>query len=428
MFSRSFAAALVLTFTACGPQNAEVTGEGDDLIEGDASLTTTEVKVATTGMTVWLKPYVTKTVRSGQTVWILKGRASVTLDSAMSFVPDDGFCQTNLLSARTFEIVINPGSEANTLLSGLPLFVNLIQPGPKQAILKFVLEPRFVDATGSSKVWLNTEIKPIYVAATGLTYRGKVRANGTTKATVGGAPATVLQLTGTTDEWNVDVGFDQLSNGALTTGATFTLDVAGTQYTKKAAIAFGVKELDLQRTDDAYNTWPSAGCSAATQACMNAAGADAYDYEACGAYRPTSRCNIPSSIPQIGASPDDRTVLDATLAQINAALPATKQVKVIGFWIQNAVGGGRPSLAQAVKAWQQAEQTPTTIDGERTASQVNPDLDLYAARTLVPAIQKTVLQQSFKAMRLKSAHATWDLLYFSTAARVMVIQLVDTTN
>lgn len=421
-FRPLFLAAL-LTFTACGPQLTEVEG-ADETLEGADGLTTTEVKIATTGMTVWLKPYVTKTVRDGQTLWILKGRASVNLESMMSYVPDDAFCTTNLLTARTFEIVIQPGSEANTLLSGLPLFVNLVQAGPKQATLKFILEPRFVDATGASSLWVNTALKPIYVSNQGLTYRGKVRASGAPAVKIGGVPATVTKRTDAADEYNVDVGFDQLSSGALGSGSTFTLGTA----TKQAGIAYAVAGLDLQRTADAYATWPSAKCTATTQACMNTLGATAYDYEACGNYRNTQRCNIPSSLPQLGMSPDDRTVLDTALAQINATLPANKSVKVTGFYVQSLGGDGKPQLAQVVRAWQQIEQTPTVLAGEVTPGQVNTDLDGWSARPVVPAIQKVVWQQSFKAQRLTSAHTTWHLLYFSTAARAMVIQLVDTTN
>lgn len=432
MFSRSFFATAAFALCACGPQTVDIT-DGEDTLAGDElELTTTELKVATTGMTVWLRPYAVKGTRDSQTYWILRGRASVNLDHAYSFVPDDIFCTTTVLTARTFEIACHPAHEANSLLSGLPLFVNLVQPittagvAPKQASLKFVLEPRFVDVTGSSKLWLNTEIKPIYVSGVGLTYRGKISATGAVSSLIGGAPAKLTRRAGTND-YNVDVGFDQLANGALTTGAEFTLDLEGVPYTKKASIAYGVKELDLQRTPDAYVTWPSITCASPVQACLNAAPLDIYDYESCGSYRQVSRCNIPSNLPQIGMSPDDRTALDAALVQINATLPANKKVKVTGYWVQNATGGGRPTIAQAVRAWQQVEQGVTTNEGERTAGQVNIDLDAYGARSVVPAIQKVVFQQSFKAMRLKSPQTTWEVLYFSTAARLMVIQLIDTS-
>jgi hypothetical protein len=312
MFSRSLvASAVAVVLSACGPQTAEV-GDTDGDVSADESfaLSTTELKVATTGITVWLRPYAVKAERDGQTFWVLRGRTSVNLDHAMSFVPDDPFCATTVLSARTFEIACHGASETNSLLSGLPLFVNLVQPGPKQATLKFVLEPRFVDATGSTRVWLNTELKPIYVSGVGLTYRGKLRATGAVAGVVGGTAAKLTRR-GTTNEMNVDVSFEQVAAAAAGSGAQFTLDLEGVPYTKKAMVAFGVKELDLQRTPDAYETWPSLFCSSAVQACLNAAGGDAYDYEACGSYRQVTRCNIPSTLPQIGLSTDDRSLLDA---------------------------------------------------------------------------------------------------------------------
>ena len=414
------AAALVLFATACGP--SDLTETADETVTDDGlALTTTELKVATAGITVWLRPYAVKAVRNARTVWILRGRTSVNLESAFSYVPDDAFCQTNVLSARTFEIVIavDSSSETNTLLSGLPLFVRLVQPGAKESTLKFVLEPRFVDPTGTTKIWLNTELKPIFVAGVGLTYRGKLRATGAVAGVVGGAAARLSKRAGSED-FNVDVGYDQLSTAALGSGAQFTLDLDGAPYTKRAAVAFGVNDLDLQRTPDAYQTWPSLTCTAAVQACLNTAA----DYEACGSYRQVTRCNIPSNLPQLGLSPDDRTQLDAALAQINAPLPANKHVTVTGFYVQ-AIGSAHPALTQAVKAWQQMEQTPTTLDGERTAGQLNLELDGYAARAVVPAIQKTVLQQSFKVMRLTSPKTTWELLYFTSAGRLIVVQLVD---
>ena len=49
--------------------------------------------------------------------------------------------------------------------------------------------------------------------------------------------------------------------GALSGGAVFTHDLEGNPYVKKASIAFGVSGLELQRTDDAYQTWPSPTCT-----------------------------------------------------------------------------------------------------------------------------------------------------------------------
>ena len=50
-------------------------------------------------------------------------------------------------------------------------------------------------------------------------------------------------------------------------------------------------------------------------------------------------------------------------------------------------------------------------------------LDPYAARSLVPAIQQTVYQQSFKAARLSNGTNAYEVLYFTGAARFVVIKL-----
>lgn len=409
----------ILFLAACG---AGLTTEEDVLDSDGADLSTAELKAATTGMTVWLKPTFVKQTRAARDLWVLKGRTSVNLEGAMAFVPDDAFCQTNVLTARTFEVVCDPRGELNSLLSGLPLFVSLRQTTGTSAVARFVVSPSFQDLTGTTKVWVTQEIKPISVAEVGLTYRGKVSVAGAMGVTVGGAPVSLARR-GTSNELNVDLSFEQLMAGAMSGGAVFTHDLEGVPYVKKANIAFGVSGLELQRTDDAYQTWPSPTCTAAVQQCLNAAGAAAYDFEACGAYRQVQRCNIPSNLPQLRWSPDARQpILDAQNA-INATLPGNKQVTSFGFSCELIGTGAKASLAQVVAAWQKMEATATVSEGDRTAGQVNTDLDSHGARSLVPAVQKVVLQQSFKAHRLSSDTANYELLYFAGAHRVEVVRL-----
>lgn len=427
---RTFRLAVVpalLLLAGCGVQQAELEAgdfQLDGSAEGESALATTEIKAATTGITVWMRPYATREVREQQTFFVLRGRASVNLDNAFSYVPDDGFCQSRTLTARTFEIACESASETNSLLSGLPLFVRLDQPGGKSATLKFELQPRFVDASGSSKLWLSTAIKPIYVPEVGLTYRGKLSASSGAITGVVGAQSAKLSLRGTSNDYNVDVSFEALRSAAYLSGATFTLDAEGTRYTKKAAVAFGVGALELARTDDAYQTWPSVSCTSAVQSCLNTAGAAASDYEACGSYRQVSRCNIPSSLPQLGASPDDLSRITAALADINASRP-NAPVTVASFYVQ-AYSSAKPSISQVIKAWQRQDTAAagaTVTVAEQTPGQVNTALDPYQARSLVPAIQQTVYQSSFKASRLMAGTVAYEVLYFPTAARFTVIRL-----
>lgn len=405
---------LVVLLGACGP---ELTSEEDTLDTTGADLSAAELKVATTGITLWLKPTFVKQNRDGRDFWILKGRTSVNLEGAMAFVPDDAFCTTTVLTARTFELQCDPRGEANTLMSGLPLFVSLRQTNGTNATAHFVVVPRFVDLKGASSIWVTEDLKPIYVANTGLMYRGKVSASGAVTATLNGVAAPLAKRSGT--ELNLDVTFDALMAGALGSGAVFTL---GTE-TKTAGITLAVTQLELKRTDDAYATWPTPfSCSVQAQACLNAS-PTAADFEACGTYRQVSRCNIPSNLPKLGNSPDERSKIVNALATINAALPAERQVTSNGFYVENPYGGAKPSIAQVVQAWQKMEMTVTVSEGELTAGQVNTDLDVLKAKAIVPAIQGTVLQQSFKAVRLVSQTAKYELLYFSGAARVEVVRL-----
>lgn len=407
----------VLLLVACGVQEAAIGATEADVSADDASeLTNPELKVATTGITVWLRSYAVREVREGLNVIVLRGRASVNLENAFSYVPDDGFCATRTLSARTFEIACDASHEVNSLLSGLPLFVRLDQPGGRSATVRYVLEPRFVDATGTARIWVSTAVKPIYVPEVGLTYRGKVRSGGATAAVVGGVPAK-LSRRGSGEEWNVDFGFEALRDAALGAGARFTLNVEGIEYVKKAGLAFGVTGLELARTDDAYAYWPTPSCSSATQACLNAAGPEANDYEACGSYREVQRCNVPSSLPELGLANDGTGHLDAALAGISAPISVTN------FYVQ-AYSSARPTMAQVIRAWQRQEASgAVVVVPVQTAGQVNAALDVFSARALVPAIQKTVFQQSFKAARLSDGARAYEVLYFTAAARFVVIRL-----
>lgn len=405
----------VLLLCACGAvEEADLSGDvlADTSADESSALTTTELKVATTGITAWLKPYAVRETRGVREVFVLRGRASVNLENAFSWVPDDGFCETQMLTARTFETVCHfvQNGELNSLLSGLPLFVRLDQVGGKNAVLRFVLEPRFVDATGSSALWLNTAIKPIYVPEVGLTYRGKVRAPSAPTGTIGETKAAISKRA-TAGEYNVDVPYEALVQAASLSGARFA---AGTAE-KRTGIAFGITGLEIARTDDAYAHWPATTCTSTVQQCLNTAGASAKDYEACGSYREVSRCNVPSTVPQLGIAPDDRSKIDAVVATLGP-------VSVTNYYVQ-AVGSARPSLEQVVRAWQRQDPLGATFVSDQTAAQLGVALDAFGARALVPAIQQTVLQQAFKAQRFTTGTEVYEVLYFTAAARFVVIRL-----
>src|SRR4051812_47532321 len=90
----------LLFLCACGLDEVEVR-EGAPVAESAdeaSALSSTELKAATTGITAWLKPYAVREERSGRAVFVLRGRASVNLEHAFSYVPDDGFCETTMRS------------------------------------------------------------------------------------------------------------------------------------------------------------------------------------------------------------------------------------------------------------------------------------------------------------------------------------------
>lgn len=409
---RALSLTALVALVSCGNPDIVTEAPHGEWAEDGSALKGDEVKVAVSGMTVWLRTSATQELRDDRAVWIVRGRTSVNLESAFSYVPDDGFGEAKVLSPRTFEVALQSvySGELNTLLSGFPLFVRLVQPGGKNATLRFVLEPRFVDITGSAQLWLTAALKPIYVNDAGLTYRGKLRA--ASLGTVTGAK--VSTRAGTQDEWNLDFTYDAVVAAASGSG----VEVMVGDQTKHANLKLAVAGLEIDRTEDAYERWPTLTCTAAVQACLNAAGAQAPDYEACGSYRQVDRCNVPSRLPQLGLAPEDPSKIKAVLATLS------QPVTVSTYFVQ-ASSSVRPALAQVVKAWQRQDAVAagTTWMADLTPGQVNTALDAYGARALVPAIQQTVRQQSFKAQKLTDGTASYVVLYFTAAARFAVIRL-----
>ena len=416
------------TFLSCGPQEASVTDlDGVELSEADDLALSTELRARAGTLTVWFKPVLTSRLVDNRVRWVATGRASRDLTAVFSFVPDDAYAQATLTGARTFEVVLDDGSELNTVLSGTRLLVRFDVAGSTEAVYAGVhFAPRFVNITGSTRLSLTPEVVPVY-AQGGLTYRGRARATSaaaTLSASTLDDATFRLSRRAVAGQWNVDVSFESLALALSAPGVNadkveFTLNENGTLRSKLAVLTATVSGLELT-TADPYDVWFPTRCTTAVRACLNALPVGTTDFGDCGSYREVDACGLPNQLPGLYASPDDLTALDTALAQVRGSLPAGKSVSFSAF----GVDGRNATVELVARAWvDQSGLDDALVAGALTPGQVNTLLDGWQARALVPAAQRVVYQSAFKALRVNEGGRTHVLLSFSTAARVVVLTL-----
>ncbi len=305
--ARSFARILPLFFfatslTAAGclvsdagaeRDDPEATSAEDAQLTASAASTGGEVRVRVGELTVWVKPLVKPAYVAGELVATIEGRASRDLADVFSFVPDDAFGNATLTGKRTFSIALRGGSELNSILSGLPLFVRL-ESGGRTWFASIDLGARFARFAGDSGLFVESAIRPVYFedGVSNLRYRGRASAPGATS------------LTASTDD---DSDGDVLARGA----GKFDIDWDYNRFQlvfdypefpvffsafggpkelhKTAGVDLVVGKVGLT-TQDPYEVWPTTSCSKSVRACLQKLPAGTKDLGACGTYRQVARC------------------------------------------------------------------------------------------------------------------------------------------
>jgi hypothetical protein len=289
------ALACLLAFgaTACNaPQTAEPAEETGTLT---AAATADRLYAAVGNNELSVETLGTFETRNGERVLVLHGTANRYLESVFSFVPDDIFGETSVISERRFEVVLHEGHELNTVLSGLPLFIsiNTFTGSPVRYFARIVVAPRFFDFRGSSALFIDEAVNPAYVrnGTDVLVYRGKVdvAASLLTVTAPDGIPvvapvdADTFQL-----DWQYPAVYQAID--PHTTPLTFTASLPdGTTAQKTARLVARVTELALT-ADDPYDVWPSEPCQATVYDCIHSQPAGTNDFAVCGTYRQVSRC------------------------------------------------------------------------------------------------------------------------------------------
>ena len=408
-------------FFGCGASDAVLDDvDSQDDATTDATLVR-DVRGTGGGLSVALKP--TLALRAGR--WVLQGTASQDLTAVSSFVPDDAFGEATLTGARTFEVSFDSMSELNTVLSGLRLLVDLTPAGATKAITLGVdLAPRFTSTAGSTRVLLTPEVAPVF-ARGGLTYRATVRTAVSTLTSVSnGAQFSARTPPG---EYSVDFTFDALrsalDDGAAGRRVEFVATAStGVLRAKTALLVAAVKTVEVT-TADPYQVWPAAACTEPVRACLAATPLGATDFGDCGTYRQVNRCGLPHQVPALFGSPDDLSALNQALALV--APPAGRTVTFGAFGLFD---NRNVTADLAARGWLRQVGGTGTVGAVLTPGQVNTLLDGWNARSLVPALQHTVLQNSFKAIRVDSISSTGAqelhiVVLFTTASRLTVFSL-----
>ena len=295
-----------------GPATALVTTSGS------------ETRVRAAGMSMWVES-VAAPRRVGADLWItMRLRTSRSLDSAMSFVPDDGFGDARLVSPRVVEVGLRGGHEINSILSGLPLFVHLHTTSGtvRDYEARLDLAPRFARFSGTSSISIDRDVRPVLVKSgtNDLRYRGRVTSSGASSMSVVTTDhADPVVTAAGPGAWRFDWAYDALETTADAPSDRVQLSAkaGSTTRTKSAGLDLVVSKIGLTK-ESAYDVWPSPECTPAVTACIEGQPAGATDFGDCGAYRQVSRCMQQlSCVRQV--YPRTLGTLSAVKSQVNAA-------------------------------------------------------------------------------------------------------------
>ena len=280
-------AVLATACTDVEDEDTDPAGPTTATADADDKADSTELRVRAGAMTVWIDRTI-EVHASGDTLYaVIKGRASRNLTGAFSFVPDDAFGDAVVTGPRSFEIELPGGHILNSLMSGLPLFVDLdVATGaePDYAV-KIDLTAGFTRFSGSSTLMLDALTRPIFIgldAGEALRYQAVVRTTNPAPVTV--TNAGTPEIYPTNGGYAVDFRYSALA-AAWANGGRITFRQGAAQKTA----TLGVRTTAVAMTTlDPYDVWPTPSCQLEVYNCMTEF--QGADLAACGTYREVQRC------------------------------------------------------------------------------------------------------------------------------------------
>lgn len=325
---RSVLSALALAGCS-GPHDVDSGGDPVQLVAASDG----EIRVREDGLTLWVDA-VARPAYSGTALQVtISGRTSSNLKAAFSSVPDDAFGKATVVGPRSFTVVLQDGHEINTLLSGLPIRVQLDLSNGRTYTARIGLAPRFTAQSGASAIGLDAAIRPVYFqeGASALRYRGTATAMSpslTVTASGGAVPSSAALGGGRFRlDWQY-AGLAQLFD-STSDRVTLTAAVAGASVSRSAAIEVAVDGVELTAADPSTR-WPDPQCAKTVYDCIHAQPAGTRDFAACGSYREVARCMIadacdvvPAPVLPFALTGTDATALSAAVKSAHDLCPRT---------------------------------------------------------------------------------------------------------
>lgn len=361
MTLRSLAVACLAALAAPACSNVESSAPEETGVATSAVTTPTRIYASNADLDLSFETLGTFEERDGVRALILHATANRYLESVYSFVPDDIFGDTRIISERRLEVVLHEGYELNTVLSGLPLFVavNTFTGTPNHYTARIVVAPRFYDFLGSGSIWVDTNVDPVYVVngTDNLLYRGRadVAADALTVTATDGAPV-VSRVDANTDTFHLDWRYAPLHQAIdpHTDYLSFAASLRDSTPVKKTArLVARVTELALT-TGDAYEVWPTPDCQPDSYTCIHDQPAGATDFSACGSYRQVARClYVTNACEVFPAAPLSLSSIDTS--SLDGAVDAWNEGSNGGTWYNIASYSAYRTPA--------CTTSPTTIQG-----------------------------------------------------------------
>ncbi len=252
----------------------------------DAADSLEQLRVRADGMTVWAEPRVLS-----ENTWLFQARTSHSLTAVSATVNGDA-APAKLVSARKFEVRLT-AKQMEDNLAEIPLFVTVRTVSGLHYNIMLGARARFVDTTGSSKLYPWKNIAPIMVGRDRV-FRGRVT-----------TPASIVMLAGWNDDdsepissqedathWMLDWYPGTLAWSAHPTEDALYLvgdDAAGNRYRRTAPIHIEVSKLGVSNQAPTV-AWPPQHCASMVTRCLADFDTSRDDLEACGTAAEVSAC------------------------------------------------------------------------------------------------------------------------------------------
>ena len=274
---------------------AVTAGSGTPVYATTASDEATSVSVHN-GMTLTMHADLTwaKATGTAPNNLVLRGSTSQNLSFVQGFIPDDSFGTATQLGPRSFELVFDNPSDIDTVVSGVPFFLELTAGAGTEYVAEIDIAPRLIlSGTTTTRLALGSAITPVYVSDNpdGIHFRGTATTTSAPKSLTVSAAVDPTLTKDAAHAWH----FDWLYGDFVTAAASTDLVVAKATFgastsTREGTIEVRVSKIALAVGASADDTYGFPTCDPVVQACISALPPGTVDYGSCGPFFPVSVC------------------------------------------------------------------------------------------------------------------------------------------